>query len=77
MKSHYLAVLCMGMACVANAGETGKKDSYADNVYASFERSLEPLKASDVVDNSVLRLAKLDAKLSDEPVLCSHQLIMQ
>ena len=77
MKLHYLAVLCMGLACVANAGETGKKDTYAENVYASFERNLEPLKASDVADNSILHLATLDTKLSDEQVLCGHQLIMR
>ena len=77
MKLHYLVVLGLGVAFGANAGESGKKDAYAENVVASFERSLEPLNASDVAITKVMRLARLDAKLSDESVTRSHELIMQ
>ncbi len=77
MKLRYLVVLGLGMAFGANAAEVAKTDVYADNVQASFERSLEPLQAADLAVIQVLRIAKLDTKLSDESVARSHELIMQ
>lgn len=77
MKLRYLVVLGLGMAFGANAAEVAKKDVYAENVQASFERSLEPLQAADLAITQVLRIATLDAKMSDESISRSHELIMQ
>ena len=78
MKFQYVALLGWGVACVANAGQVDSKDVYGANVVASFERSLEPMKAVDLalLKQQPIRLSMLAATQSDDALVRSHDIIM-
>lgn len=79
MKLQYVALLGLGLSCVANAGQVDSKDVYGANVIASFERSLEPMKAMDLalLKQQPIRLSMLSVKQSEDSVVRSHELIMR
>ena len=79
MKFQYVALLGLGLSCVANAGQMDGKDAYGANVVASFERSLEPMKAVDMalLKQQPIRLSMLNVKQSEDSVVRSHELIMR
>lgn len=79
MKFQYVALIGLGLSCVANAGQVDGKDAYGANIAASFERSLEPMKAVDLalLKQQPIRLSMLNLKQSDDSVIRSHELIMR
>lgn len=79
MKFQYVALIGLGLSCVANASQVDGKDTYGANVVASFERSLEPMKAVDLalLKQQPIRLSMLNVKQSDDSVIRSHELIMR
>jgi len=79
MKFQYVALLCWGVSCAANAGQVDSKDVYGANVVASFERSLEPMKAVDLalLQQQPIRISKLTVAQSDDAVVRSHEIILR